>query len=273
MTRSCLPLALAAALAAQMIPAQSMAGEVLDRIRANKTMVVATDPGDPPLSFVDVEGVYGGFNVDIARELAQRLGVEVSFVTPDWRDIASGDWDGQWDIVVGGVSPVSPRGEELAFPATYTYLPAIVVARADDQRMNAPSDAAGAVIAVAEATTFDAFLAGALEIQAQGGLAPKAFAGATIRRFESDNAALSALAQGGSGIDAVLTSLPVAQQALSDGAAIKLIGQPLFLDPVGVAIESGDDELFYLLKGAISEMRSDGALEEAAGRWFTSAPK
>lgn len=255
------------------LPAPATAGDVLDRIRTNKTIVVATDPADPPLSFVDVEGAYGGFNVDIARELAKRIGVGVTFVTPGWRDIASGDWAGRWDVVVGGVSPVSPRGEELAFPATYTYLPAVLVARADDDRITNPADVdtLDATVGVAEATTFDAYLSGTLEIQAQGGLAAKAFAGATIRRYETDNAVLSALVQGGSGLDIALTSLPVARQALSDGADIKLIGQPLFLDPVGVAIESGDDELFYLIKGAVSEMRSDGALEEAASRWFTAS--
>src|SRR5262249_41708129 len=68
------------------------AGVVLDRIKASGVMVMATDPGWPPLSWRNDKGEYQGFDIDVATEVARRMGVKLQYVTPPWDEVVSGQW-------------------------------------------------------------------------------------------------------------------------------------------------------------------------------------
>jgi polar amino acid transport system substrate-binding protein len=102
-----LALTLGAALAAS----AAWAGETLDRVTQNGAMVVATNSGWPPQSFLSDEGELIGFDIDVAKEIANRLGVEVSFETPDWAIMTGGRWNGRFDLGVGSVTPTTPRAQ------------------------------------------------------------------------------------------------------------------------------------------------------------------
>jgi ABC-type amino acid transport substrate-binding protein len=76
-------------------PAAGEADDLLAEIEARGTIRVSTDPNYEPQSFLDENGEFVGFDIDVAREIAERLGVEVEFVTPDWDIITAGNWGGQ----------------------------------------------------------------------------------------------------------------------------------------------------------------------------------
>ncbi|NOZ72764.1 MAG: transporter substrate-binding domain-containing protein, partial [Chloroflexi bacterium] len=58
--------------------------DLLDQVLASGKLVVSTDPNYAPQSFLNDAGELDGFDVNVAKEVAKRLGVEVEFVTPDW---------------------------------------------------------------------------------------------------------------------------------------------------------------------------------------------
>ncbi len=95
------------------------AGEVLDSIMSTKLIKVATDSNWPPQSFINDKDKMDGFDVDVAREIAKRLGVDVEFVTPSWDLITAGSWNRRWDLHVGSMTPTQKRAEKLKFPAVY----------------------------------------------------------------------------------------------------------------------------------------------------------
>jgi polar amino acid transport system substrate-binding protein len=74
-------LALAAAGAASFGSSLS-AGEVLHRVEEKGVMVMSTDPEYPPQSFLNADGQFEGFDVEVGRAIAERLGVDIQFVTP-----------------------------------------------------------------------------------------------------------------------------------------------------------------------------------------------
>lgn len=88
---------------------QAVADETLDRIYDNNALVVSTAANWPPQSFMNANHEMDGFDIDVARELAKRLGVEVRFVTPEWDIITAGNWNGRWDISVGSMTPTKAR--------------------------------------------------------------------------------------------------------------------------------------------------------------------
>jgi polar amino acid transport system substrate-binding protein len=106
------------------LAAPALAGETLDRVLSRGVMVMSTDPDYPPQSFRDSAGEFRGFDVDVGREIAERLGVDVEFVTPSWEAITAGSWNGRWDVSIGSMVPTPARAKVLDFPAVYYYMPA-----------------------------------------------------------------------------------------------------------------------------------------------------
>jgi ABC-type amino acid transport substrate-binding protein len=88
------------------------------------TIIVSTDPAYPPQSFLNDAGEYEGFDIDVAREIATRLGVEVEFTDPTFDAVVAGNWSGRWDMSVGSVTVTEDRMEVLDFTQPYYFTPA-----------------------------------------------------------------------------------------------------------------------------------------------------
>ena len=101
------------------------ADDLLAQIEDEGVVKVSTDANYEPQSFLDADGNFIGFDIDVATEIADRLGVEVEFVTPSWDVITAGNWSDQWDMSVGSMTITPARQEVLDFadPAYY-YTPA-----------------------------------------------------------------------------------------------------------------------------------------------------
>src|SRR5262245_57231899 len=134
------------------------AGAVLDRILTARLMVMATDPEYPPQSSLTGSGDFEGFDIDVGREIARRLGVGLKFVTPGWDVITAGNWQDRWDISVGSMSPTRQRSKHLDFPAVYYYTPASLVVHIDNRDITSPELASGKAIGVGVATTYENYL-------------------------------------------------------------------------------------------------------------------
>ena len=88
-------------------------------------IVVSTDPAYPPQSFLNEEtGAYEGFDIDVATEIATRLGVDVEFTDPSFDAVVAGNWGGRWDMSVGSVTVTTERMEVLDFTQAYYFTPA-----------------------------------------------------------------------------------------------------------------------------------------------------
>ncbi|MCI4660426.1 MAG: transporter substrate-binding domain-containing protein [Neomegalonema sp.] len=261
--RACLAGLLLAAM-----PSASQAGEVLDRIRSNGKVVIATTTGYPPQSFMGPNGRLQGFDIDVARAIAERLGVAAEFATTTFAAIAGGDWRGRWDIAVASLSPTKTRTDALDFPAIYYFTPAALVVPETDTAISRTYDANGKRFAVAAATSYEAYLRGELHFATRE--APrfrqriKKVAG--IETFANDLAALEAVAAGK--VDAGISALPTILEAQRSGLGVKVVGGPLFLEPLGVAIEKGDRELAVKLGQIVSDLRRSGSLSKLSEQWY-----
>ncbi len=97
------------------VAASAVAGGLLDKVLKAKTLVVSTDPNYSPQSFLKSDGTFEGFDIDVATEIAKRLGVGVKFETPGWDTITAGSWGGRWDASVGSMTITVPRQAVLDF--------------------------------------------------------------------------------------------------------------------------------------------------------------
>ena len=248
----------------------ALAGETLDRVLSRGVMVMSTDPDYPPQSSRDSAGEFRGFDVEIGREIAERLGVDIEFVTPGWDAITAGSWNGRWDVSIGSMVPTPARAQVLDFPAIYYHMPAALAVRRDDAEITTPAAASGKRIGVGAGTAYESYLKKELAFAGETG-GPVAFVieGADIETYDRDAHALADLA-GGDGVrlDAVITALPVILKAIKDGAPLKVVGAPLFREPRAIATDRGDQDWDAQLATFVATMREDGTLKRLSEKWY-----
>ncbi|MGE0717686.1 MAG: transporter substrate-binding domain-containing protein [Alphaproteobacteria bacterium] len=244
------------------------AGATLDRVMAARMLVMATDPTSPPQSFVNDRGEMDGFDVAVGREIAQRLGVALRIVTPAWHEVVAGDWRGGWDISVGSMTPTRRRARVLDFPAIYYYAPA-AFAVPSQSGAHALADLDGKVIGTCGDCTYEDYLAWKLVLDSQD-VPPFTFVvrPAEVLTFDTEMDAFIELRMGdGARLDAVIASLPAIEAAIRSGFPMRVLGPPVFYEPLAVAIDKGDPAFAARVRDVVGAMRSDGTLSSLSIRW------
>lgn len=249
---------------------QAQAGQTLDRVMSKKAMVVATNSGWPPQSFLDDNNEMVGFDIDVSRELAKRLGVEVSFETPDWQTLTGGHWQGRYDVGVGSVTPTKARAQVIDFAGIYYYSPYVYVVH-KDSKAKSVTDLNGKVIGVETGTTSEDFIRRQLQIDAPG-LPPVEYKlePGEIRTFADSMLPFDDLRLGdGVRLDAIIAPEQTAQNAIKNGYPVKVIeGEYAFREPLVVIAEKGDAEWTKKIGDLIAEMKADGTLGKLTTKWY-----
>ena len=232
-------------------------------------MVMSTDAEYPPQSSLNSAGELEGFDIDVGREIAERLGVDIEFVTPGWEVITAGQWNGRWDVSVGSMTPTEARAAVLDFPAVYYYTPAALAVHEDNGTITVPGEASGRRIGVGVATTYESYLKKDLVIFGSTAALDFAIDDAQIETYETDLNALDDLRLGdGVRLDAAMTALPTILGAIAGGYPIKVVGDPLFLEPLSVATEKGDQEWNASLAEIVETLHADGTLRRLSEKWY-----
>jgi polar amino acid transport system substrate-binding protein len=246
------------------------AGETLDRVMENKALVVATNSGWPPQSYLDDSNQMVGFDIDVSREIAKRLGVEVTFQTPDWATLTGGRWQGRYDLGVGSVTPTKARSQVIDFAGIYYYSPYVYVVHKDSDAKSV-DDLKGKVIGVETATTSEDFINRKLEIDAPG-LPPVEYKlePGEVRTFADSMLPFDDLRLGaGVRLDAVIAPEQTALNAIKNGYPVRVLeGDYAFREPLVVIAEKVDPEWTAKVGSIIEEMKKDGTLGQLTTKWY-----
>jgi ABC-type amino acid transport substrate-binding protein len=142
------------------------AGDLLAKVCSDGKITVSTDPAYPPQSSLNEDtGEYEGFDIDVATEIANRLGVTVDWIAPSWDTIIAGGWNDRWQMSVGSMTVTTDRAKVLDFTPAYYFTPAVVVVRADDSSVkDLSTDLDGKKVGVCGGCTYDFFLQKTLEV-------------------------------------------------------------------------------------------------------------
>jgi polar amino acid transport system substrate-binding protein len=249
------------------------AGDVTDllaEICEKGTLTVSTDPAYPPQSSLNEQtNEYEGFDIDVATEIAHRLGVDVAWEAPAWDVITAGSWNGRWDTTVGSMTPTNDRQEVLYFTKPYNYTPAVVVVAADDEEVtDLSTDLDGKKIGVCGGCTYEQFLNKDLRID--GYTFDFIIDDAEVAGYDTDTTALQDLANGR--LDAVITSVTTAQGYIDAGNPVKIVGDPVFYEPLSVGFDKSSDpsseSLYEAVDQIVADMHDDGTLTALSEEWY-----
>jgi polar amino acid transport system substrate-binding protein len=214
---------------------------------------------------------FTGFDVDVAREVASRLGVEPCFVTPRWSQVVSGGWDGVWDVSIGSMVITPERMRVLYFAQPYTSGSAVLFVHRDNQTYTDAASLSGKRIGVCAGCAYEAYLQHTLEIP--GEQIDFAIDGATIVGYDTDTSALADLALGdGVKLDAVITDPDTGRLAIEGGLPIKQLAEPLYHDYVAPAVDRSSSRdpipLIQKLTGIVQQMHADGTLAALSQQYY-----
>ncbi len=247
--------------------------DLLARILDDGVIRVSTDPAYPPQSSLNEDtGEYEGFDIDVATEIANRLGVEIEWTAPSWDLIIAGSWNDRWDMSVGSMTVTPERAQVLDFTPAYYYTPAAVAVHQDNTSVqNLETNLDGKSIGVCGGCTYDYFLQKTLEIP--GYTFDFIIDDANIVTYDTDSTAVQDLALGdGVRLDAAISSVTVFQGAIDKGKPIKIVGDPVFYEPLAVAFDKSapldDASLLQKVSDIVDEMHADGTLSDLSMQWF-----
>ena len=247
--------------------------DLLAQICDKGVLTVSTDAAYPPQSkYLPKEDKYVGFDIDVATEIATRLGVDIAWETPSWDVITAGSWNGRWDMSVGSMTPTNDRQGVLDFTEPYYFTPAVAMVHEDNSTVSDLStDLDGGNVGVCAGCTYEQFLDKSLDIA--GFTFDFVIDDATIKGYDTDTTALQDLALGdGDRLDAAITSSTVAQGYVDEGNPVKVVGDPLFYEPLSVAIDKSSDldpaSLVAAADQIVADMHEDGTLTEFSEEWF-----
>jgi polar amino acid transport system substrate-binding protein len=226
-------------------------GDLLEIVQDRGTLIVSTDPNYAPQSFLEPDGTFVGFDIDVATEIATRLGVDIAFETPEWEAITAGSWSERWDISVGSMTITTPRKEVLSFTQPYYFTPAS--------------------LAVAESAGIDSIEELPFEL-------PE---GAEPTTLPTDANCAEAIEAGREEFSLWVSSETTIDDAIERGLPLVKIPQdePIFTENLAVAIDKGGPPhaaLLFEIDRIIGEMHADGTLTALSEEWFeadlTQAP-
>jgi len=244
--------------------------DLLSAIEEEGVLTVSTDPAYPPQSSLNEDtGEYEGFDIDVATAIAEAIGVEVAWEAPAWETIIAGNWNDRWDLSVGSMTITPEREEVLHFSTPYYYTPAVVAVGADDDSItDLTTDLDGQMIGVCGGCTYDFYLQGNLEIPGES--FEFVIDDPEIVTTDTDTTAIEQLVQGR--VAAVMSSATTIQAAIDAGLPIKVVGDPLFYEPLAAAIDGSaslnTDSFVARVSEIIEGLHEDGTLSELSNQWF-----
>jgi polar amino acid transport system substrate-binding protein len=248
---------------------------VLARICSQGSIRVATDQKYKPQSWYDAkEGEWKGFDVEVAQEIAKRLGITADINHQDWEVITAGSWNDRWDMSVGSMTDTIPREKLFHFTPAYYFTPAsFAVHESNTSIQNVDTDLDGKKVCVGVSTTYQDYLKGSLVLGAGAPDFEFVVDNPHILTFNTDTDALDQLSLGdGVRCDAAMSAQPTIQAYIDDGGPIKLVGDPLYYEPLSIAFDKKDPvdntSLVDAVSKIVEDMHADGTLTDLSMKWY-----
>jgi len=248
------------------------ANTLLAHIMQSGELRVSTDPKYPPQSSFDaVTNTWKGFDIDVATEIAKRMGLQVKFETPAWDAITAGNWQGRWDLSVGSMTITPDRAKVLDFTPPYYFTPAGLAVFKTNTSIKTPADLTGKKVGVCGDCTYEQYLRGTLRIPNYH--IDFQVHGAQIVTYDTDSTAIQDLSLGDCvRLCAAFSAVPTLQAAIKAGKPIKLFSHPLYFEPLAAAVDKESSlsptSFVKRVSAIIGRMHEDGTLSRLSKKWY-----
>lgn len=229
--------------------------DLLDTIRQRGTIIIGLEGDWAPWSFVDENDQLMGFDVEVARAIAAKLGVEAEIVPGEWDGLFAGMDAGRYDIVVNGVEVTPERTEKYDFTDPYAYIRTALIVRGDNDTIHRFEDLKGKKTANSIASTY-MYLAEDY--------------GATCYGVDTLDETLTMVLQGR--VDATLNAIVsfTDYMAQHPDANLKVVATTEDASHVAIPMRRGaeTESLLAAINQAMKELHEEGVISELSLKYF-----
>ncbi|MFY9327368.1 MAG: ABC transporter substrate-binding protein [Georgfuchsia sp.] len=229
------------------------AAEEFDRIKAEGEMSFSMSGQYPPFNFVNENNVLSGFDVDVCKEIARRIGVAPKPMSIAWDGIVAGLLANKYSLICGSMAITEARLNTIDFSDAYyrsgaqLFVPAISDITSARQLENMK-------IGVTLGTTYEEWVRANL-------------ASVDVRTYKGVPEMVLEIAYGR--LDGFITDRIVGAMAIDEkGAPIKMAGPLLYEEQMGIAFNKGNPKLSNAINEALAAMKEDGTYHDISVRWL-----
>ncbi len=231
----------------------------LKYIKDNGKLIVGLDDTFAPMGFTDDNGDIIGFDVDLARAVCEKLGVELVLQPVEWeskeQELATKNIDCIWN----GLSVTPEREKNMTMSKPYMTNDISLVVKGDST-ITKMADMAGLRLAVQGGSSAEEAL------NDQGNKAFRESLG-QVNPFDKYDTALMDMETGNS--DAVLMDTVMANYMINTlGKNFKVLDESLLPDEYAVGFRKGEAELCTAVEKALSDLKADGTVADISTKWF-----
>ncbi len=226
-----------------------------ERVKKDGKFILGLDDSFPPMGYKIADGTVVGFDIDAAKEVAKRLGVEVVIQPTAWKGVINSLYAKKFDCIWNGMTITKERAAKVSFTKPYILDGQVVVVRFSEKRFSDFKDLGGMVIGCQE---------GSPAVTAAKKLpnAPSA-----IKEYEDNPKALLDLKAGR--LDAVVIDNVTGRDTISKQIGFfKTLPGFISKEPFGVAFRKEDVALRTAIQKALDAMVADGTMATISEKWF-----
>lgn len=228
--------------------------DLLDQIRSKGQIVIATEGTWSPWTFHDESGKLTGYDIEVGRLIAKKLGVEPQFVEGKWDGLLAGISAGRYDIMINGVDMTPEREKSYRFTDPYAYNRTVVMTAENNDSIKTMADLKGKVTANTISSTY-------AEVAEKYG--------AKVSGVDDLNQTFELLL--GGRIDATLNAEVVYYdyKKVHPTAAVKIAAVADETTSVGIPLKKqGTEKLQAELNKILAELRASGELSKLSIQFF-----
>jgi L-cystine transport system substrate-binding protein len=244
---------LACSLAVSFLMNAAAHAELLDNVKQRGTLRVAVEGTYPPFNFKE-KGELTGFEVELAKALANKMGVKAEFSTSEWSAMLAGLQANKYDVVINQVGITDKRKEAFNFSEPYTVSsPQLIVRKNEKREFKTLADLKGKKLGLGQGTNF-------------GDLA-KAVGGIDVKTYPGSPEYLQDLALGR--IDAALNDSLLIPYIVKQTRLPLKAGAPVGdLERSGIPFAKGNPKFKAAIDKALADMKTDGSFAKISMKWF-----
>ncbi|RTZ43364.1 transporter substrate-binding domain-containing protein [Candidimonas sp. SYP-B2681] len=231
------------------------AADLLDTVKERGTLIVGVEGTYPPFNFVDTKTQQlDGFDIDVSKLLADKLGVKVQFVKTEWSGILAGLSSGKFDVIVNQVGITPERQKTFDFSIPYVASsPQLILRKNDDSPYKSFSDLKGKKLGVSQGSNYEALA------KAQKGVEVKSYPGAPEYLSDLVNRRVDAALN-----DQLMTAylIKTSNVPIKGGA---IVGEPAFN---GIPFRKDNPKFKAAVDKALEDAFKNGEFAKISDKWF-----
>ncbi len=230
------------------------AEEASEDTESKEKLVMATNATFPPYEYVE-GGEYEGIDVEIAGEIAKKLGYELEIADVEFDTIIGGVQSGKFDMGMAGMTVTEERKQSVNFTDTYATGIQSVVVTEDSPIASVEDLTSDSRIGVQQGTTGDIY-------------ASDDYGDDAVTRFKNAADAVQALKAGK--IDCVITDNAPAQSFVDANEGLKILDTSYAEEEYAICIAKDNEALLEDINGALTELKDDGTIDEIVDKYIVA---